>query len=684
MKTLIPQSAAALCCALATSISAAQETLELTPMTVEEAVMSPAYTPLYVEEMSTGRETADVLRDLPGVSGSRMGGHGTDVSIRGLSANRINVLLDGAYVFGACPNRMDPPTSYAAPGSYEEITVIRGTQTLAYGGGGPGGTILFERNTPAFAAGESVRGEVSAGYRENGETAEAAADLAAGTPLFFVRGLASIVDARNYDDGEGNEVRSAYTGKQGTFITGYTPDADTRLEFSYDAQRNEDILFPGAGMDSPQADNDTLRLKFESGNRSGVVSDIRVDLYDSSVTHVMDNYTLRTRPVMSPELRAPSTSDTHGGRLVVDIDSSVGRWTLGIDGQYNEREADRFNDTLGVLQSVLWPGVSIDQTGAFAELSHPLTTQTRIVSGLRYDYVVSQASRADAQPAGMSLTPNELYALYYDGARAEKRTDHQIGGLLRLEHDLSSQDARVYLGLSRSVRAADATERYLSSNAMMPSMRWVGNPNIAPEVYHQAEAGLHYKRGLWVFDGSLFYSDVSDYILRDRFTAANNNATIYRNVDATLTGGEVTIARRFGAWQSELGAAYVQAQNDTDDRPIAQTPPLEGRASLEYLQESWLAGVRVRAAAQQTRVDTTSSTGIEGQGLDVGQTAGWAVLDLFASIDLNSVLTLQAGVDNLFDRNYAQHLNRANAFDPTQVQVNEPGRSAWLKLNGAF
>jgi iron complex outermembrane receptor protein len=38
----------------------------------------------------------------------------------------------------------------------------------------------------------------------------------------------------------------------------------------------------------------------------------------------------------------------------------------------------------------------------------------------------------------------------------------------------------------------------------------------------------------------------------------------------------------------------------------------------------------------------------------------------------------------VFDKNYPQHLNRANAFDPTQVQVNEPGRSAWLKVKATF
>ena len=53
-----------------------------------------------MNQFSPGRETGDSLRDLLGVSGSRMGGHGIDPTIRGLSQTQLNVLLDGAYVHG--------------------------------------------------------------------------------------------------------------------------------------------------------------------------------------------------------------------------------------------------------------------------------------------------------------------------------------------------------------------------------------------------------------------------------------------------------------------------------------------------------------------------------------------------------------------------------------------------------
>ena len=577
---------------------------------------------------------------------------------------------------------MHPPTAYAPTTSYERIEVLRGVQTLAYGGGGPGGTILFERVTPRFDADDRFRGRADAGYRHNGDGWDVAADLAGGTSQGFLRVLASHSEADNYEDGGGNEVRSAFESTNGTVVLGYTPSDQTRLEFTYERDELRDELFAGAGMDSPKSDNDTYRLKFDTSEVGGFVDTLRAEVYRSEIDHVMDNYTLRepANPMML--MRAPSTSDTTGGRLVSELESGIGLWKIGIDFQNNDRDAIRVNDANDTLNSVLWPGVSIDQTGIFGELMHFFGNDDRLIAGLRYDRVRSDASKADVTPDMPPLSPNDLYAIYYDGAQARKRTEDNWGGLLRWERDVSQGWGTVYAGLSRTVRTADATERFIASNAMMPSGRWVGNPEIDPEKHHQIEVGLVTERDAWNLGASVFYNDVDDYILRDRFHQPDNNATIYRNVSATLIGGEISMAYRWtGNWTSNLGLAYVWAENDTDNRPIAQIPPFEAIASIDYTTSRWEGGARVRAAARQNRVDDDPMT---GSGLDTGETPGWAVFDLYGRYRFDRGVSLDFGVDNLFDKEYAQHLNRASAFDPLQVQVNEPGVSAWVRLSAKF
>lgn len=669
--------------ALAQYPLAAQAADELAPLQVTTQALPVATTPADPHAGSPARESAEILRDMVGVSGSRLGGHGTDLSIRGQSQTRLNVLLDGAYVHGGCPNRMDPPTAYATPGTYEEITVIKGLQTLEYGGGGAGGTVLFERRTERFHDAEPMRARLDAGYRGNGDSWDVSGDVAAGNPEGYVRLIAGKTDAGNYKDGDGNTVRSSYQELSGTLIAGYTPDNDTRLEVSLERQRTDDLLYAGAGMDSPQSDNDGVRLKFEKTNMQGLLQGIKAEVYRNEVTHVMDNYTLRPLPIGGMQMRAPSTSDTTGGRVVAQLASSYGTWKVGVDMQNNDRVANRYVDSLpgSPLQSLLWPDVSIEQKGLFAELTHPISATDRITGGLRFDRVDASAGSAATAAMG-GVSPNTLYNMYY-GTTAQDHQEDNLGGLLRFEHDLQGRRGTVYLGLSRAMRTADATERYMASNGT-PNMRWVGNPNLDPERHHQAELGVLWHADSWQADASVFYNDVADYILRDRSHGIipGDNSTIYRNIDATLFGGEVSLSRRLDAnWQVKAGMAYVQAHNDTDDRAIAQTPPLEGMFSVDYTDLDWSLGGRVRAAARQSRVDLDPTV---GSGLDAQKTPAWAVLDLYGSYQLSEAVSINFGVDNVFDRDYAQHLNRANSFDLTQVQVDEPGRSAWLKFSAIF
>ncbi len=122
----------------------------------------------------------------------------------------------------------------------------------------------------------------------------------------------------------------------------------------------------------------------------------------------------------------------------------------------------------------------------------------------------------------------------------------------------------------------------------------------------------------------------------------------------------------------------MDARNTSDGRDIAETPPLELTASIDYERDRWSAGAVLRAAAKQIEVEDDINT---DSGLDVGKTSGWGAIDPHGTYRFNKMASLDLGVENLLDKTYAYHLNRGNAFDPTVVQVNEPGRSGWAKLN---
>ena len=98
---------------------------------------------------------------------------------------------------------------------------------------------------------------------------------------------------------------------------------------------------------------------------------------------------------------------------------------------------------------------------------------------------------------------------------------------------------------------------------------------------------------------------------------------------------------------------------------------------LDYKQSKWGIGTRLRFAAKQSRVDTLSKQ-------EVGESAGYAVVDFYGNAKLNKSLKLRYGIDNLFNKNYANHINRSNLLDNNATRVNEAGRTAWLKLVAEF
>ncbi|MDX5360928.1 MAG: TonB-dependent receptor [Alphaproteobacteria bacterium] len=620
-------------------------------------------------------DTAEFLRSVPGVNAGRMGGHGLEPVIRGLQQNQLNVIDAGAFTFGACPNRMDPPTSTSALGKADRIIIERGYQTVTRGPGGSGGTIVLERDAPRFAEGQRFRLDALAGFVANSSTKEAEATAAADLGLgFYAKASGGYRNAGNYEDGDGNEVNTAYETRGWSAEGGLVREWG-EIALSMDRERTTDALFPGAGMDSPY-DRATVyraRGRFEIGGDA--LKEIEASAYFSTVDHVMDNFSLRTPPGMP--MRTPSESDTIGGRLAASFYTGGIDLVVGADLQSNNRDAAMFMGPLALITDpsrtrwFMWPDVTIRQIGVFAEGETEIADFTRAKVGLRFDRVTASAGKADRAPAlAAGQTPNDLYLMRYGTDFSSDRTENNVGGLLRFEHDLTPT-LTLFAGLSRSVRTADATER------AMARMDWTGNPDIEPEKHHQADVGFEYGRSDLTLGGVVFVDKVDDFILRDAFTVPG--ATTYRNVDALLAGVEMSGAWRRGGLTLSGNVAFTWGENETDGRALAQIPPASGTLQASYGDGvgagAWEAGARVNWALRQGRIDPAR---------DVRETPGYATLDLFGSYALTPNAELQAGVTNVLDAKYANHLSRSNILDPTEVQVNEAGRSAYIRLNLRF
>src|SRR5690606_20378696 len=127
------------------------------------------------------------------------------------------------------------------------------------------------------------------------------------------------------------------------------------------------------------------------------------------------------------------------------------------------------------------------------------------------------------------------------------------------------------------------------------------------------------------------------------------------NIDARILGGELGVAYDLSdTWKTDATLAYAWGKNSSDGEALPQMPPLEARLGLSYQRDAWSVGALWRVVDGQGRVAEGRGNVV---GRDLGESAGFAVLSLNGAYRVSRQVKLSAGVDNLFDKQYAEHLN---------------------------
>lgn len=660
----------------------AKNIVDPTPLIVEgDALVSPAEG-IYSTEQTGSHfsDGGDFLRDLPGVTGSRFGGHGVDPVIRGQAQDQLNVTVDDAFIFGGCPNRMDPPSSYASISTFDEVIVTKGYQSVLNGPGASGGTVQFKRGIPQFGD-KFYKGSLKSQYDSNSNQADVGAQVSVGNSDYYTSLNGSRRYANNYDDGDGVEVRSSFEENSYGATLGMTPGQKDHYKISFQNHEILDALFPGAGMDSPYSKTTNLSLHGSHDWKGPMLKKTKFNIYSSKVDHQMDNYSLR--PQGTSLRRVDSTSDTMGLKLENAMNIAGIRLENALEYRKNERDASRFQGTnasnVTTLQSSMWPGIQIEQYGVALEGTHK-KDKTKVVAGIRGDFYQIDYGKADIVSSLTNRSANDLYRQFY-GYGSSSQDETNIGGLLRVEREVSAS-VTLKAGLSRSVRTADATERGLANDMVMMgnNRSWVGNPLIAPEKHHQLDLGALYRNKSFDMGLSLYYNKVDDYILRDSARGQSGvliNSTaadVYTNINAYLAGAEFESRYSISHWaQIYFNFFYTYGKNESYDMPLAQVPAFQGSLSSDLsFGDSFILSPELKWAFKQTRIDSNAAI---GSGRDVRATPGYAVWSLKGTYKLRKELKVTLAANNILDKKYANHLNRSNISDATEVQVFEPGRS---------
>ncbi len=614
------------------------------PLTVETDPKAP-------RQPVPASDGASFLKNIPGFSVARKGGTDGDPTFRGLAGSRLNILQNGDYIFGGCGNRMDPPTAYIYPEIFDTVKVIKGPQTVLYGGGNLAGTVLFDRYTQRFE--EPGTRFFASGLAGSFGRRDGVVDGSAGVEQVFTRLTATTSQMKDFEDGDGREVHSRYRRWSVSEQLGWTPSADNRVELNLDLSDGE-AAYADRSMDGVKFARTGYGVRLESKRLSELVERLEVKAYHNYVDHIMDNFSLRTPTGM----RMVSNPDrtTLGGRIETQLDFTDTIFMVGgVDYQKNQhtlRSASSMMTIPSVTGKVREDDAEFQSMGVFAEVTGGLSERNRVIGGVRVDRTKAEALKTSANYGGVPA-----------GTRAESTNP---AGFLRYEQDLMAKALTVLAGFGRAVRSPDYWER-------------AKNFNVKEEKSNQIDLGLAYRSSVVVANVSVYYTKIDDFILIRQTPATA------LNVDATLYGGEADLTYFLTrAWRLNTTMAYTRGEDNTFDTPLAQVAPPEATLGITYDDSVWSAGIMARAVARQDRVHVGYGT-IVGQ--DLGETPGFTTVAINGGYRTGAGWLLTTGVDNLFDINYAEHISKAGAAVSGYLQtdrVNEPGRLLWVKASVDF
>ena len=670
-------------------------------------------------------DSAQLLRNLPGVSLSGAGGVSSLPSVHGLADDRLRIQVDGMDLISACGNHMNPPLSYIDPTRVGSVRLFAGITPVSVGGDSIGATIQVESAPPTFAApGEPARisGEAGAFWRSNGDALGAHLAASYAAEQFSLRYDGSTAQADNYKAARsfksagpaasdkptqwlgGDEVGSSSYKTRNHALTmawrGNTDLVELRLGLQDIPYQN----YPNQRMDMTRNDSRQFNLRYQGQFGWGR---LHARAYHENTRHAM-NFGADKQFWYGPAGNVPgmpmdTEGRTSGVQLRGDVELSE-RDTLrvGVLAQRYRLDDWWLPSGGGMAPNTFWNirDGQRDRLEAFAEWEARWSPQWLTQIGLRAGQVRMDSGAVQGYNSGYAAEANAF------NARDRQRTDHNLDftALARYTHN---DQASYEFGFAHKTRSPNLYERYTWATGGM-AMRminlvgdgngYVGNPDLKPETANtlSATADWHDATGeRWGVKFTPYLTYVNNYIDAKRCgggggmsacTNANltaSNAFVYLrylNQDARLHGFDLsgfTDLGKHGQWgQFTLSGvlSYVNGKNRTTGDHLYNIMPLNARVALTQRLGAWTTSAELQVVDGKTRVNA------ERNELT---TAGYGLVNLRASYEWKQV-RLDFGIDNLFDRFYnhpqggayvGQGRTMAGTAVPWGVRVPGMGRS---------
>jgi iron complex outermembrane receptor protein len=208
---------------------------------------------------------AAVAQRVPGVAGTYSSIDAVEVTMRGLGWERVPAQVDFLPIYGSCPARMDPPATYLAPESIEQMTLVKGLPSVTYGAGGTGGRVMLRTVPGRAAALDGMQGHASVTWNDAREGGTGSVGGRIGNGTLEAGASVAAVDYGDYTSGDGRAVPADNRSHSASATVRVTPDPDTAYFGSWRSHVIDHVDYPALPMDATEVTADILTF----GGRHG-------------------------------------------------------------------------------------------------------------------------------------------------------------------------------------------------------------------------------------------------------------------------------------------------------------------------------------------------------------------------------------------------------------------------------
>lgn len=618
-----------------------------------------------IEELQP-EKMADLFKMIPGVEVQGEGPFRGIPIIRGLSSNRVLILVDGQRL-----NNGRESTSFAGIqpalvnlAQVERVEVLRGPASVQYGSDAIGGVInIITRKADLGAQEFEFHGEAAFEYGTASESYQGRAMVnGAGKGMSFHIG-ASIEEADDYKAASGaaeDERYAEYVNDDDvvpnsgmkqknidaslSFLTGSTGV----LKFTAESVRTEDVGFPGfdpveTGIDItfPTFDRDKIGAAWNSGPLWGL-SDIALSTWYQKV----DKDSVRNfdfPPYFFSHSNTRSEIDSFGFTALGIADLGINHLTFGLDFYEDELHDTAFSETSYTPPSdtVVVPDSTQRGIGLYIDDRISVSDRWTINIGLRGDrfsFVSDEDSRYEGEPFDV--------------------TDSAVAGNLGVIYSITEHVNLTGL-IARGFRTPNIQERSFFGLATTGDTFIIQNPDLESESSWNYEFGFKARYDRHSGGLHFFYNDLTDFIAFE-FIDAPPNAPPIPNLDfaqfnnvakAKIMGVELDLEVLFARYWSFHGSfAYLRGDNESTGEPLSSIPPWKVITGVRYQRSKWWSEADVRFVGNQERLPSDDPKYPDGNG-------SFTVFDLRGGYEFDFGLGVLVSLNNIFDELYSEPFN---------------------------